>query len=281
MASLVRVDTADLWNLYLSIADIGDMAAEESEEIAKVLGHLRDRIQMKKKQIRQQIDLLQAEAAQLQRKIQNKEDSNSSDNGDEAKLQALKARIAQLEQYIDELSRAENRIPTYETKLQKQMKECKLSLAAGKRKISRYLRFVEQMTEEEGFNSYQNSPSALPSAASESGRQYFVMNFRGVSFYCNDEELNLDADGGANMERMSRGLAPIGKDGRPVNLHHMQQSDSYGGIMEVSETRHTKNHKELHINSNNTPSGINRGAFTNLKSAYWRRRAAYIKRSQV
>lgn len=279
MASLVKVDTADLWNLYLSISDIKEEAVAECKEITKVLSHLNERLQEKRKQVCQQIEQLQAEAAALRRKIQNREEDDSYAQGDEAKLQAIQARISQLEQYDSELTRTQNRIPAYENKLEKQKKDAKSALSAGMRKISRYLQFVEKMTEEEEYISYQNSPSALPSATSESGGQYFVMNFRGVSFYCNDEELNLDADG-ANLERMCRGLAPIGKDGRPVNLHHMQQSDSYGGIMEVSETRHTKNHKELHINSNSTPSGINRSAFTSLKSAFWKRRAAYIKRSR-
>ena len=31
---------------------------------------------------------------------------------------------------------------------------------------------------------------------------------------------------GTNVERMAEGLAPIGTDGRPINLHHMTQKQS-------------------------------------------------------
>jgi len=52
---------------------------------------------------------------------------------------------------------------------------------------------------------------------------------------------------GTNIERMASGRAPIGVDGRPVNLH---------------------------INTGSLPSGIDRAAFDKWRAAYWQARAA-------
>lgn len=280
MSAIIKVDTADLWELYLSISNVRDQAMEECHEITKVLNSLRERIAIKKKKIRLQIDQLQDEAARLRRKIQNKEGADSSTAADEARVQAIRAKISQLEQLLDDLGKSVNRISVYESKLQSQKKNCSNMFRAGKIKLSRYLSFLEKLIEDEEYNSYQNSAAALPSAESQSGQNYFVMKFRGVNFYCNDDELNLDGADSDNLERMCRGGAPIGIDGRPVNLHHMQQSESLGGVMELSEAKHTKNHAVLHWNSHDIPSGINRAAFENLKKSFWKRRALFIKRSR-
>jgi filamentous hemagglutinin len=63
-----------------------------------------------------------------------------------------------------------------------------------------------------------------------------------------------------NLQRMQEGLAPIGPDGRPINLHHMLQTQS-GPIAEVTATMHQQYSRILHINPNTIPSGINRSAF--------------------
>ena len=68
------------------------------------------------------------------------------------------------------------------------------------------------------------------------------------------------------------GLAPIGPDGKPVNLHHTTQMDD-GSLAEVGQRFHQKNGKVIHINPNTIPSGIDRRAFDNLKRRYWRQRA--------
>lgn len=44
--------------------------------------------------------------------------------------------------------------------------------------------------------------------------------------------------------------------------------------MELPVSVHNAGHKQLHINTSDIPSGINRSAFNVLKSAYWKRRAA-------
>ena len=42
---------------------------------------------------------------------------------------------------------------------------------------------------------------------------------------------------GTNIERMATGRAPIGTDGKPINLHHMLQSND-SAIAELTQTFH-------------------------------------------
>jgi len=65
---------------------------------------------------------------------------------------------------------------------------------------------------------------------------------------------------GTNVERMTSGRAPIGYDGKQINLHHLTQTQS-GAIAEVSQSFHTKNFSNIHINTGELPSGINRAQF--------------------
>ncbi|MCT4665133.1 MAG: HNH/ENDO VII family nuclease [Flavobacteriales bacterium] len=81
---------------------------------------------------------------------------------------------------------------------------------------------------------------------------------------------------GTNVERMASGRAPIGIDGKPINLHHMIQSDA-AGLAEMTQTFHKKNSKILHINPRTIPSGINRSQFATFKRNYWKQRAKDFK----
>ncbi len=77
---------------------------------------------------------------------------------------------------------------------------------------------------------------------------------------------------GTNIERMSHGLAPIGIDGKSVNIHHMLQSAT-GSMAEMTQTFHKSNHSTIHINPNTIPSGINRSQFNQWRTDYWKNRA--------
>jgi hypothetical protein len=80
------------------------------------------------------------------------------------------------------------------------------------------------------------------------------------------EEIN----GMTNIERMRLGLAPIGKDGKPVELHHLKQKDD-GIIIELTSTEHRENYKVLHRYEKE--SQINRQEFSKWKREYWKQRA--------
>ena len=69
---------------------------------------------------------------------------------------------------------------------------------------------------------------------------------------------------------MKLGLAPIGKDGKPIELHHLEQ-DANGIIVEVLNSEHKKYYKELHYHKIN--SEIDRTSFNQWKKKYWKERA--------
>ena len=77
---------------------------------------------------------------------------------------------------------------------------------------------------------------------------------------------------GTNVERMASGRAPIGTDGKPVNLHHLTQTEA-GSIAEVPASLHQEHYRTLHINTGDLPSGINRAEFDAWRSSYWANRA--------
>ena len=63
--------------------------------------------------------------------------------------------------------------------------------------------------------------------------RYHAMNYRGTIFYCNDDGFDIDAIdsmGRSNLQRMESGMAPMGKDGKAIELHHMIQSENFWGF---------------------------------------------------
>lgn len=79
-----------------------------------------------------------------------------------------------------------------------------------------------------------------------------------------------DAAGRTNIERMQEGLAPIGTDGKSIELHHLKQKDN-GIIIEVTNDEHNKYSKTLHRYKDE--SEIDRREFEKWKRKYWRQRA--------
>lgn len=79
-----------------------------------------------------------------------------------------------------------------------------------------------------------------------------------------------DASGRTNVERMREGLAPIGKDGLPVQLHHLKQQDN-GVIVELTATEHRSDYKILHRYED--ISQIDRSSFDKWRKKYWKDRA--------
>lgn len=86
-----------------------------------------------------------------------------------------------------------------------------------------------------------------------------------------------DKRGRTALERMQRGIAPIGPDGEEINLHHLTQTER-GPMAELVSTQHRENDRLLHIYSNqcdrtwrgesgirhlcgSAPQSIDRGAF--------------------
>jgi len=104
----------------------------------------------------------------------------------------------------------------------------------------------------------------------ESGEK---VKFSDHTFIKRDEAFDpkyVDGTGRSNIERMKKGLAPIAKDGKEVELHHIKQKDD-GIIVEVSRSEHAENSKIFH---RYTPeSEIDRERFGKLRRDYWKDRA--------
>lgn len=83
----------------------------------------------------------------------------------------------------------------------------------------------------------------------------------------------------SNAERMAAtGKAPIGRDGEPVQLHHIGQDDR-SAVVEITETLHQTESKTLHIYSGlpseKWPSDVipvDRAAFGTWRKSYWKTR---------
>lgn len=72
-----------------------------------------------------------------------------------------------------------------------------------------------------------------------------------------------------NVERMQQGLAPIGTDSKSVNIHHIDQTDT-GPVMEITATEHQQNYGQLHSNTGQHSSQIDRNVFNRWRKTYWK-----------
>lgn len=81
--------------------------------------------------------------------------------------------------------------------------------------------------------------------------------------------------GEINFQRMQQGLAPIGNDGNPINLHHMKQQKD-GLLVETTLSDHKKYNEILHRYSRN--SEIDRDAFSDYRKLYWKQRSTGLSK---
>ncbi|WP_111490637.1 HNH/ENDO VII family nuclease [Peterkaempfera bronchialis] len=131
------------------------------------------------------------------------------------------------------------------------------------------------------LHTYYVLAGATPVLVHNSNCQFWSpTDYNGQRIYQRDDLVNPDyfspADkyGRSNLKRMQQGLAPMGPDGKPLNLHHMLQTQD-GPIAEVTHSMHFGNYNQLHWKAGTKiPSGIDRDAFNAWKSQYWKDRAA-------
>jgi RHS repeat-associated protein len=81
----------------------------------------------------------------------------------------------------------------------------------------------------------------------------------------------IDARGRTNLERMNRGLASVGPDGKSLHIHHTNQRP-YGRLEEMTQTVHQQDYSQLHHYKG--PSRIDRASFDRWREDdYWPMRA--------
>ncbi|MFL0081248.1 HNH/ENDO VII family nuclease [Tenacibaculum maritimum] len=92
--------------------------------------------------------------------------------------------------------------------------------------------------------------------------------------------VNRIKNGATNLDLMKAGNAPIGTDGKYINLHHVLGKEP-GPMVELSETIHKKYHKQLHglIEDGRSfrHNKLLKRSYTNFRKNYWKSRAAQIE----
>ncbi len=111
--------------------------------------------------------------------------------------------------------------------------------------------------------------SANAYAISQGGQKTVDVNGKTVTMDNSTFDPNfVDRQGRTNIQRMEQGLAPIGIDGKSVNIHHIDQTNN-GPVMEITATQHQQNYSNLHTNMGQVPSQINRIEFNSWRREYW------------
>lgn len=89
----------------------------------------------------------------------------------------------------------------------------------------------------------------------------------------------VDLDGDTNMERMRKGKAPLGEDGRPIELHHIgQKQDS--ALAELTRAEHREGGNDGVLHDKYKETEIDRVDFDKERQAHWKARAEQISQSR-
>ncbi|MET8566243.1 HNH/ENDO VII family nuclease [Streptomyces flaveolus] len=152
-------------------------------------------------------------------------------------------------------------------------------IVTGNRAFTRHARTYNLTVDD--LHTYYVLAGQTPVLVHNSSCQFWSpTEYNGQRIYQRDDLVNPDyfspADkyGRSNLKRMQQGLAPMGPDDKPLNLHHMLQTQD-GPIAEVTHSMHFGNYNQLHWKAGTRiPSGIDRDAFNAWKSQYWKDRAA-------
>jgi uncharacterized protein RhaS with RHS repeats len=90
--------------------------------------------------------------------------------------------------------------------------------------------------------------------------------------------------GATNLDLMKAGNAPIGVDGKPINLHHVLGQEP-GAMVEIKQSTHQRYHKQLHGLIENGRSFRNNPdlakSYKNFRTNYWKERAKQIEANKL
>ncbi|MCL2474554.1 MAG: HNH/ENDO VII family nuclease [Chloroflexi bacterium] len=115
-------------------------------------------------------------------------------------------------------------------------------------------------------------------AVTQIGKSGKVVEFQGKTVIQKNKLFDpkaVDQSGRTNIQRMQQKLAPIGTDGKPVNIHHINQTNN-GPLTEMLASNHRQNFKILHQNTGQSPSLIDRNAFDTWRGSYWIWRSTFF-----
>ena len=124
---------------------------------------------------------------------------------------------------------------------------------------------IENIGSEEEKNIYENA-DLTPKEVN--GRYVLVKS---------DIDLNLEDDfGRTNLDRMKQGLAPLDRNGNPIELHHVgQKMDS--PLAELTRDEHRGKGNDTVLHNKQKESEINREDFAKERAEYWKARGEQLE----
>lgn len=159
----------------------------------------------------------------------------------------------------------QNNISQETTDIQKQITETKLLLESTE----------SALTQSESV--LETSRRAVSELVGTSDRDILLFDNKNVTIFNGKcvivptglfDPMHTDRKGRSNLERLERGLAPIGNDNEALNIHHIDQTDD-GIVVVIPDSLHRKYDGMLHSNKGQAPSQIDRSAFGKWRKAYW------------
>ena len=141
-------------------------------------------------------------------------------------------------------------------------------------RVGRFIKDIDQAVEAK-FNRWFSKEVAVDGSLEAERFWTKRIEFKGNKVYQRDDLIDphfIDEKGLTNLQRMTAGRAPIGVDGKSIELHHMLQTNE-GAIAELTQTFHQQYKSVIHINTTDIPSGINRVKFDYWRQRYWIQRA--------
>ena len=82
----------------------------------------------------------------------------------------------------------------------------------------------------------------------------------------------VDDFGRTNAERMEKGLAPLDKTGKPIELHHIGQKEN-SPLAELTQEEHHCNGNDSILHDKTKESEIDRNKFSTERKEHWQARA--------
>lgn len=104
-----------------------------------------------------------------------------------------------------------------------------------------------------------------------------VTKYNGIKTITDDSNFSysyVDGKGNTNAQRLLKGRAPIGRDGKSVEIHHLLQTED-GGFIELTQTNHRLNGNYSRWHTVGRSSTVDHGqAWTKFKMDYWKWRGS-------
>ncbi|MGG6229999.1 RHS repeat-associated core domain-containing protein [Tenacibaculum sp. SDUM215027] len=107
-----------------------------------------------------------------------------------------------------------------------------IRLQSGEPNLYAYVNDSNSLVDIFGLSSIFPTSTVWTAPSTGTGNTYKVFQ-QGIDFDA------VDSKGRTNLERMSKGNAPLGSDGKSINLHHSKQQ-GHGPLFEVTNDVHTK-----------------------------------------